>query len=233
MIRFILMDIEGTTTSISFVHEVLFPYASKHLEDFIQKNLTDPKVRRELDSVKRTVLEEDQKQLTDQEAAGQLLNWIKADRKHTALKNLQGYLWKEGYETGRYKGHVYDDVLPALKVWTSHGIQLGIYSSGSVEAQKLLFGYSEKGDLTPYFSAYFDTNVGHKREEPSYRKIQQSLNWPAESILFLSDVEAELDAARSAGLQTIQLVRPGTQPSDRHTLVHSFDEIDLILNSEL
>ncbi len=227
MIRFILMDIEGTTTSISFVHEVLFPYASKHMEAFVRDHAADANVQKELQSVKQTVLEEDQKQLTDRAAIEQLLDWIKADRKHTALKNLQGYLWKEGYETGQYKGHIYDDVVPVLKKWKSDGIQLGIYSSGSVEAQKLLFGYSEKGDLRPYLTAYFDTHIGHKKERSSYRKIQQSLNWPAESILFLSDVEAELDAAQSAGLETMQLVRPGTKPSDRHTIVHSFDEIDL------
>jgi len=227
MIRFILMDIEGTTTSISFVHEVLFPYASKHLEDFVRKNADDPKVKAELAAVKNTVKEEDGKELSEAEAIQQLLDWIKADRKHTALKNLQGYLWKKGYETGQYKGHIYDDVLPVMKKWQSEGKKMGIYSSGSVEAQKLLFGYSEKGDLTPYLSAYFDTNIGHKREEQSYRNIRQELNIPANELLFLSDVEEELDAAKAAGFQTIQLVRPGTPPSDKHQTVKNFNQINL------
>lgn len=227
MIKFILMDIEGTTTSISFVHEVLFPYASAHLEDYIRTNAQEANVQEELAAVKATVLEEQNQSLSDQEAIQQLLQWIKEDRKHTALKNLQGYLWKTGYETGQYQGHIYDDVVPALDRWKAAGKQLGIYSSGSVPAQKLLFGYSDKGDLTPYLSAYFDTKIGHKREVPSYQNIQSELDIPAENILFLSDVEQELDAAQSAGFQTIQLVRPGTVATTKHRTVQTFDEITL------
>ncbi|MEL7121676.1 MAG: acireductone synthase [Bacteroidota bacterium] len=227
MIQFILMDIEGTTTSISFVHEVLFPYASKHLEGFVTKNQNDHLVLAELEAVKKTVLEEDDKEMSNDEAIQQLLTWIKADRKHTALKALQGYLWKEGYVSGEYTGHVYEDVLPVLEKWKQAGLKMGIYSSGSVEAQKLLFKYSKKGDLTPYLSAHFDTNIGHKKEVHSYRNIQESLNIPADHILFLSDVEAELDAAQEAGFQTIQLVRPGTTASEKHTTVNQFDEISL------
>jgi enolase-phosphatase E1 len=227
MIRFILMDIEGTTTSISFVHEVLFPYTSAHLESFVRSNMKDAKVQEALADVKKTVQEEDHKSLSDEEAIKQLLQWIQEDRKHTALKALQGYLWKNGYETGEYKGHIYDDVVPVMEKWKKAGIQMGIYSSGSVEAQQLLFGYSEKGDLTPYLSAYFDTKVGHKREEASYHNIQKALDIPAESILFLSDVKEELDAAKAAGFQATQLVRPGTEPCSEHPTVSDFYELNV------
>ena len=222
MIRFILMDIEGTTTSIAFVHEVLFPYASEHLASFIQENVETPEVQAELQAVKQTVQEEQGKAINDPEAVQQLLLWIKEDRKHTALKSLQGLLWKTGYETGQYQGHLYEDVLPVWKKWQAEGIPMGIYSSGSVAAQKLLFGYSVEGDLTPYLSAYFDTNIGHKREVQSYHNIQAELDIPTENILFLSDVEQELDAAKAAGFQTIQLVRPGTSPTAKHATVSDF-----------
>lgn len=227
MIKFVLMDIEGTTTSISFVHEVLFPYASKHLANFIQENAKDPLVQEELAAVKATVLAETDQAIDDQAAIEQLKAWIKADRKHTALKNLQGYLWKRGYEQGEYQGHIYDDVVPVLQTWQAKGIQMGIYSSGSVAAQKLLFGYSEKGDLQPYLSAYFDTKVGHKKEVESYLRIQQALDIPAKEILFLSDVAEELDAAKVAGLQVCQLVRPGTAATDRHPGVESFSALSV------
>lgn len=222
MIRFILMDIEGTTTSISFVHEVLFPYAGAHLPTFVREQAASEAVQAELKAVKQTVMEEAGKALSDEEAVGQLLQWIKEDRKHTALKNLQGYLWRQGYEKGEYTGHVYPDVQPVLEKWYAAGLGLGIYSSGSVEAQQLLFRYSDVGDLTPLLSAYFDTKIGHKREVTSYQNIQQALGLPATTILFLSDVEAELDAAQEAGFKTMQLVRPGTIPSQGHVTVADF-----------
>jgi enolase-phosphatase E1 len=221
------MDIEGTTTSISFVHEVLFPYASNHMERFVRENTSEPTVLAELASVKQTVMEERQQSLSDEQAIEQLLQWIKEDRKHTALKTLQGYLWKNGYEAGEYKGHIYDDVVPVMEKWQEAGIQMGIYSSGSVEAQKLLFGYSEKGDLTPFLSAYFDTKVGHKREASSYHNIQKQLDIPAGEILFLSDVKEELDAAKEAGFQTVQLVRPGTHPCQNHLTVSDFYQLEI------
>ena len=227
MIKFILMDIEGTTTSIDFVHQTLFPYASKHLADFIQDNQKDDSVLNQLEAVKKTVLEEAGTAISNEEAVTTLLHWIKEDRKHTALKALQGYLWRKGYETNQYQGHLYEDVLPNLEKWLASGKKLGIYSSGSVEAQKLLFGYSEKGDITPHLSAYFDTKIGHKREVDSYQNIAKSLNLDANQILFLSDVKQELDAAKAAGMRTTQLVRPGTEPNDIHPVVHTFNEVDI------
>ena len=231
MIQFILMDIEGTTTSISFVHEVLFPYASANLMAFVQRKQDLPAVQAELRAVQATVLEEQGNTISLEEAVRQLLQWIEEDRKHTALKNLQGYLWKEGYETAEYQGHIYEDVLPVMLEWRSAGIQLGIYSSGSVEAQKLLFRHSICGDLTPHLSAHFDTRIGHKKDQQSYKNIQIELGVPANEILFLSDVEAELDAALASGMQTIQLVRPGTVACKRHPVVAKFDEIEVKIMS--
>ncbi|MEO1713403.1 MAG: acireductone synthase [Bacteroidota bacterium] len=226
MIRFILMDIEGTTTSIDFVHQTLFPYAAKHLPGYIQTHQNQPEIQLELEKVKQTVREEAGKSIEGEGVVQQLLQWIEEDRKHPALKAIQGYLWRDGYEQGEYQGHVYDDVVPAWNAWKEKGLALGIYSSGSVPAQKLLFGYSEQGDLTPYLSAYFDTGVGHKREVDSYRQIANQLILPADSILFLSDVKEELDAAKEAGYQVIWLERPGTTTSPAHPVVRSFTEIE-------
>lgn len=228
MIQFVLMDIEGTTTAISFVHEVLFPYATKHLSNFIQENAEDPLVRQELGAVKATVLAEKGQAIDNQAAIDQLKAWIKEDRKHTALKNLQGYLWEQGYEKGEYQGHIYEDVVPVLEKWQAQGIRMGIYSSGSVKAQQLLFAYSDKGNLRSFLSAYFDTKIGHKRELMSYLRIQEALDIPAGGILFLSDVAEELDAAKAAGFQVCQLVRPGTEASERHPGVGSFADLEVI-----
>jgi enolase-phosphatase E1 len=230
MIKFILMDIEGTTTSIDFVHKVLFPYASAHLGNYIQAHQQDKAVQQELDAVIQTVEEEEGQTISREEAVEVLLQWIEEDRKHIALKKLQGYLWKDGYESGQFKGHLYPDVLPCWKKWIAAGKQLGIYSSGSVEAQKLLFGYSEEGDLQPYLSAYFDTRIGHKGETASYQNIQKELGIDPAHILFLSDVPAELDAARTAGFQTLQLLRPGIEAGNNHPCMHDFYEVDKWFN---
>lgn len=227
MLKFILMDIEGTTTSIDFVHQTLFPYASQHLAGFVREHQNTPKVQVELESVKRTTLEEEGRNLDTEGSITQLLSWIQADRKHTALKALQGYLWKSGYETGQYQGHLYEDVIPNWKKWKTEGLALGIYSSGSVAAQKLLFGYSEAGDVTAYLSAYFDTKIGHKRKAGSYHNIAKQLQLASQEILFLSDVGQELDAAKSTGMKTIQLVRPGTQPVENHLTAPDFNAIEL------
>ncbi|MCB0643494.1 MAG: acireductone synthase [Phaeodactylibacter sp.] len=225
MIEFILMDIEGTTTSIDFVHQVLFPYAKAHLPAFLAKNRKEERVARELEAVKVTVYHETGLEVGFGDAVQQLLDWIGKDRKHTALKNLQGYLWRSGYEQGDYKGHLYPDVLPAWEQWKALGIRLGIYSSGSVEAQQLLYGYSEQGDLRPFLEAYFDTRIGQKREVGSYQKISAELGLAPEKILFLSDVPAELEAAKAAGYQVLHVVRPGTAPDPAFPSVQSFAEI--------
>lgn len=226
-IQYILTDIEGTTTSIDFVHAELFPYAYERLPAYVRAHAQDEAVKACLQQTQQTLLEEGKNAEGVEVLIAALLDWIKTDRKHPALKTLQGLLWQEGYETGAFQGHVYPDVLPCLQQWRAQGKGLGIYSSGSVAAQRLLFGYSVFGDLNNLFDHNFDTAVGHKKEPAAYQHILQVLGLPAETVLFLSDVEAELDAAQEAGIKTIQLVREGTVASERHLGVTEFGEIEL------
>jgi enolase-phosphatase E1 len=225
-IRAIVTDIEGTTSSISFVHDVLFPYARDHLPAFVREHAGEPDVRHWLTEAAR----EGGVGADDLEAIIALLvGWIDADRKATPLKALQGMIWKRGYAEGAYRAHVYAEVPARLRTWHEAGIALYIYSSGSVPAQKLLFGHSEAGDLTPLLRGYFDTETGPKREAGSYQRITEQVGVPAGDILFLSDVTAELDAAREAGMQTMLLCRPpGTCPEDaKHPCVSDFDQIEV------
>jgi enolase-phosphatase E1 len=227
--KYILTDIEGTTTSISFVADVLFPYFLEHIDE-VKASIDEPAVRAQIEATKRTVAEEENKAIDDTEAIQYLEHWCRTDRKHPALKALQGMVWEKGYKNGQLKGHIYPEVAAMLEAWKEKGIKLGIYSSGSVPAQKLLFGYSEAGNLTPYFSDYFDTVVGHKRELQSYKNITLALGLPATEILFLSDIEQELDAAREAGMQTIKLIRPGTDTNSTHKKATDFDEVNSLLD---
>lgn len=209
-VDYILTDIEGTTTSVSFVYDVLFPYFREHIWEL--KNMTGiAEVDNAFAETKAIVFKEEGNELKSTEEIIEKLNqWCDEDRKITPLKTLQGLLWKIGYEQGVLKGHVYDDVPIALDKWYRMGLKMGVFSSGSVEAQKLIFGYSIKGDLTPYFSNYFDTKTGMKRETETYSKIARIINFQPNKILFISDIVEELEAAEKAGFQTIQLVRPGT-----------------------
>ena len=223
--KYILTDVEGTTTSISFVHETLFPFAKERLKSFVEKNIQSLQVVEALEQTKKTALEEQGLSLNNAEACDFLLEWIKNDRKHPALKNLQGLIWEEGYLSGAIKGHVYSDVEEALKSWTQKGLTLGVYSSGSIKAQHQIFEFSIVGNLRKYFSHHFDTGVGHKREVESYKKISEALKLPASEILFLSDIKEELDAAKSAGMKTIQLVRQDDVILGDHEKVANFSEI--------
>lgn len=223
--QYILTDIEGTTTSISFVYDTLFPCFLQRLQSFISRNASDKNLAENLRAVQQTIRKEEQRNATQEEAVQQLIEWTKNDRKHPALKNIQGMVWREAYESGSVKGHLYDDVPPAFAAWKKQGMHIGIYSSGSEEAQRLIFGYSVFGDLTHFISDYFDTRVGHKREAGSYRNISRHLNLPAGNILFLSDIEAELDAAAEAGLQTRHLAREGTSANTKHDSVGDFSAI--------
>lgn len=208
--RFILTDIEGTTTSISFVADELFPYFREHISELIALK-EHPVVAEAFAETVRLASEEDNEILTsDDDIIRKLRQWSIEDRKITPLKTLQGVLWDKGYRNGELKGHVYSDVAGMLEEWSQQEIRLGVFSSGSVAAQKLIFGFSTAGDLTPYFSAYFDTTTGGKRETETYRKIASQLELEPGEILFLSDVVEELQAAKEAGFQTVQLVRPGT-----------------------
>jgi enolase-phosphatase E1 len=222
-IKAILTDIEGTTSAVSFVFDVLFPYAAKHLPDFVRAHAGEPQVAEQLAAVRADSGEAD----ADVERLIEiLLGWIAADRKATPLKALQGMVWAEGYRAGQLKGHVYPDAVEALKRWKQRGYDLYVYSSGSIQAQQLIFGCSEAGDLTPLFSGYFDTTSGSKRDAQSYRTITQAIGCPAEEIVFLSDIVEELDAARAAGMQTVGLAREGGELAG-HETVASFAVIDL------
>lgn len=196
MTRAVLTDIEGTTSSIAFVTDTLFPYAKANLRDFVKRN---PEVSAPwLDAVRAE---------EPGDPVDTLLRWIDEDRKATPLKTLQGLIWAEGYADGTLKGHVYRDAADALRRWHDAGIALHIYSSGSIAAQKLIFGHSNEGDLTPLFSGYFDTTSGPKKEAESYRTIARAIGEAPGDILFLSDNIQEIDAAREAGMQAIHIDR--------------------------
>lgn len=226
MIRYILTDIEGTTTSIHFVHKVLFPYAKEHLRDYIEVHINEPEVKICLDEAAQTIYDETHIWAEREQCIAILEKWIDDDRKHPALKKLQGYIWRDGYETGKFTGHVYEDVPDALREWKDRDLQLGVYSSGSVEAQQLLFRHSDFGDLSTHFNSFFDTQAGQKKESDSYKFIATQLPFLTSEILFLSDIEEELDAAKTAGMETIQLVREGTTASERHETATNFVEVD-------
>ncbi|MBD8216135.1 acireductone synthase [Erwinia persicina] len=229
MIRAIVTDIEGTTSDIRFVHNVLFPYARQHLPDFIAEHHSQHAVAQVLDDLRTEI---NQPQASNDDLVAVLFGFMDQDRKSTALKALQGMIWRAGYENGSFTGHLYADVLPALKQWQQQGIALYVYSSGSVAAQKLLFGYSDAGDITGLFSGYFDTHVGAKRERESYRNIASQIGLPAEELLFLSDIHQELDAAQDAGWKTVQLIRGDADAESRHRQVAGFDQINQeLLNS--
>lgn len=229
-VRAVLTDIEGTTGSIAFVHDVLFPYAQANLDAYVAKHAGEAHVETILrDAAREANLDPGDRA----RILAQLHEWIATDAKVTPLKALQGYIWAGGYADGEIKGHVYADAAEQLHVWDERGVRLYVYSSGSIAAQKLIFGHSVEGDLTPLFAAYFDTTTGPKREAASYRAIARELALEPHDILFLSDSEAELDAAREAGMQTVQLAREndGTVPSARHDAARSFLDIDVTLST--
>jgi enolase-phosphatase E1 len=221
----ILTDIEGTTSRIDFVHKVLFPYSRERIGDFVRAHRDEVGVAEALAQVRAEIGAA--ADIDAQIAA--LLRWIDEDRKITPLKTLQGMIWAQGYADGDFTAHVYADAADALRRWDRSGHALYVYSSGSIAAQKMFFRHSVFGDLTPLFVDYFDTTIGAKRESDSYRRIAAGIRRPPAEILFLSDIEAELDAAREAGLQTIQLVRADAPPasSGGHRSAARMTDIDL------
>lgn len=224
MIRAIITDIEGTTSSLSFVKDVLFPYSRAHLAEFVQRHAQDANVRAILDEVRHTV----GKVLSDDQVIAQLIEWIDQDKKITPLKALQGMIWEDGYHRGAFSGHMYEDAVTCLRQWHAQGLLLYVFSSGSVQAQKLLFAHTPFGDLTPLFSGYFDTRNGNKRESAAYAHIAKDIGIATRDCLFLSDIREELDAARAAGMHTYWLVRDGRiEPNAPHRQVASFDAIAL------
>jgi enolase-phosphatase E1 len=230
------LDIEGTTTPIEFVHQVLFPYARAHTRDFLAAHAGDGGVDADIALLRREHAAEQHPadlpawDLADElKSAEAYVYWLMdRDRKSTGLKSLQGRIWEAGYRAGELqgKGEVYPDVHPALERWRVAGKQIAIFSSGSVQAQRNLFANTTAGDLSAFLSAYFDTTTGPKREARSYRRIATELGRRPEEVLFVSDVSAELDAARGAGMQTALCVRGTAQETGNgHPVIHSFAEL--------
>lgn len=225
MVTAIITDIEGTTTSVAFVYEVLFPYAKEHIPSYIKNHSQQIDVIEQLQLINIEV----GKSLSINEAIEQLLQWMDEDKKVTPLKNLQGMIWEDGYKTNRFQGHVYDDVPANIKKWHDTGIPVSIYSSGSIKAQKLLFSHSIAGDLTPWLSGYFDTTIGAKKDHQSYLKIANEINKSPTEILFLSDITEELDAASQSGMQTVLLTRNKNDNSLQpgHIFAENFNQIQI------
>lgn len=233
-VRGILLDIEGTTTPIAFVHEVLFSYARAHAKDFLKNNITSDEVRADIavlyeEHALDVTQDQDPPMLDEEiESLADYIDWLIArDRKSTGLKSLQGKIWRQGYLQGTLKSQVFPDVAPALERWHAAGLSVSIFSSGSVLAQQLLFAHTDAGDLTRFIKSYFDTNTGKKGEADSYRRIAAELGLQPSEILFISDVVSELDAAKEAGMKTLLSVRPGnaSQPPTDHRVIHSFEEV--------
>ena len=225
MLSAIVTDIEGTTTPIRFVTDVLYPYARARIPDLVREPSDDADVARILDEVRGEVSGP-----KDLEAVtAQLLAWMDADRKVAPLKDLQGILWEAGYRDGELVTEMYPDAAAGLQRWHANGLRLYVYSSGSVRAQRAIFSHTDAGDLAGLFTDFFDTHVGHKREPGAYRQIVAAIGVAPEEVLFLSDVREELDAARQAGMQTAWLVRDRMPPgvAAAHRRVTSFDRIRL------
>ncbi|POM67112.1 2,3-diketo-5-methylthio-1-phosphopentane phosphatase [Phytophthora palmivora] len=240
--KVVMLDIEGTTTPITFVHDILFPYVTDNASRFLAQTWDEPDTKADVaalvaqhkqdqtDGVNPPPLDDKLGKTQLIEALTAYVKWnVKADRKIGPLKQLQGHMWLQGYESGELKALVYDDVPPCLDRLRAHGVRVGIYSSGSRQAQKLLFQYSDKGDLREYLTVYFDTKIGHKREVGSYKEIVQSLGVDSgKDVLFVTDVIEEAQAAEAAGLDTVLSVRPGNKPlpeSHHFLTIRSFAEL--------
>ena len=228
-VRGILLDIEGTTTPIAFVHDVLFTYARENVREFLAANADKEEVRADIAMLREEHADDGSKERNPPPLVAEYVEWlIDADRKSTGLKSLQGKIWRQGYKDGSLKSQVFADVMPAFERWHAQGFSINIFSSGSVLAQKLLFAHTEVGDLTRFIDDYFDTNVGKKGDAESYRRIAEKMKLQARQILFISDVTGELDAAHEAGMKTLLSVRPGNAPQDNHdqyTEIHDLNKI--------
>ena len=220
----ILLDIEGTTTPISFVYDVLFPFARRHLHKYLTHS--------DLADLKREYDEDVRKSLEPPDWSPSPIRYVEwlmdQDRKSTALKKIQGEIWLSGYEKGELNGEVFLDVAPALERWHQQNKDVRIFSSGSILAQRLIFSTTRTGDLTRFLKGYFDTTTGPKNEPPSYTQIAKEFGIAAKKIVFISDVVRELDAARQAEMETRLCVRPGNhpQPPHNHTTITTFDGLN-------
>jgi enolase-phosphatase E1 len=222
-VRAVVVDVEGTTSSIAFVKERLYPYARSRIPDYVREHADA--IRDIVDEARRI---EGDALLETPQLIAVLLRWMDEDRKLTPLKTLQGLVWQEGFDSGALCAPVYEDALRALGRWREHGVRLYVYSSGSIAAQRLLFSHTEQGNLTPLFSGYFDTTVGSKLAAESFRTIAGHIGLPAEEILFLSDHTGEIEAAHSAGMQAVWVRRdPHSESREEPCSIRSFDEVVL------
>jgi enolase-phosphatase E1 len=220
-VRAVLTDIEGTTTSLAFVKEELFPYARQHLREYVKSHAAEmAEIAAEVNAAAGAG------GLSTEQTIDILLRWMDEDRKVTSLKKLQGMIWRSGYESGRLRAHVYQDAVQALRKWHAAGVKLYVYSSGSVAAQRLLFSHTADGDLTPLFCGYFDTTTGSKLEARSYDEIARSVSLPAPEVVFISDHPGETKAAAAAGMSTVLMDREQGGGATGVT-AHSFDDIHL------
>ncbi|MFQ5670062.1 MAG: acireductone synthase [Acidobacteriota bacterium] len=234
----ILLDVEGTTTPVSFVTDLLFPFARARVEEYLAGHAGTKEGRALLAALREEHAREREEggdvppawrrtsEAAERSSAVAYVHWLMDwDRKCTALKTLQGRIWEAGYRSGDLRAPLFDDVPPAFRRWRRQGRTVAIFSSGSVLAQKLLFSHTTQGDLTPFIDAYFDTTTGPKRESDSYRRIAACLGAPPADIFFISDRAAELDAARRAGLETALCVRPpaADPTASPHRVIHDLD----------
>ena len=238
--KVILLDIEGTTTAISFVTKVLFPYARENVKSFLTENYDDPDIKQKMNEIMHHKNVTTGNDLSKQEdiaiVCDIIYKWMDKNLKITAMKYLQGLIWVKGYKSGKLKGHLYLDAFECINQWTKYDkIPIYIYSSGSVKAQKLLFGYSKYGDLNPLISGNFDTKIGDKKAANSYVKIHEQIdkNIDIKSILFISDNPLELIAANEAGMTVLQSVREDVTPDSRFPQITSFHDIKFNTKSKL
>ncbi|XP_053559331.1 enolase-phosphatase E1 [Bombina bombina] len=250
-VSIILLDIEGTTTPITFVKDILFPYIKDNVKTYLQEHWDKEECQEDVSQLRKQAekdihlngnvpipcLSEDKADLEKMiQAVVDNVHWqMSLDRKTTALKQLQGHMWRLAYVTGEVKGEVYEDIVPAIKTWRAAGMKVYIYSSGSIEAQKLLFGYSMEGNLSELLDGHFDTTIGHKVESESYRNIAKNIGCCPNNILFLTDITKEAKAAEEAGMHVAVVVRSGNaaltdEDKSSYAFITSFSQI--ILNSE-
>jgi len=232
-VRSILLDVEGTTSSISFVYDVMFPYVREHLQEYLDDHWSDEAVqncvallRADTEAAAEWPVGDDGQQR--ESVVATVIDLMDRDVKATGLKQIQGLIWKNGFESGAMVAHLFDDVAQAMRDWESAGLDLRIYSSGSVAAQKLFFGHCVAGNLLPLISGHYDTTTGGKKEKLSYEIISGEIGMAAGEILFISDVAEELLAAEQAGMQTLLSVRPGNKPvegKDRFMSITSFSDV--------
>lgn len=223
MIKAILLDIEGTIAPLAFVKEVMFPYSREKLREFLERNWNNPEIKKIIEEARKEV----GKNLSLEEAIKVFEKWIEEDKKITPLKELQGHIWEEGFKSGQLKAPIYEDAYKKIKEWKEKNIPIYIYSSGSVKAQKLFFTHSTYGDITGIFSGFFDTRIGNKKDENSYRKISREIGIKSEEMLFISDNPDELKAAKSAGFKVIQSVREGVKSSPEFKHIKTFEELEI------